>query len=753
MKAGLPGLVVAALCAAAAARADNGLGRNDEPVVIAGASLPALAGTPPGRVVAFRFEAAGWRQVPVQVDERHEADFATVYDKPAPSGQTLLAYSDPGTFTGPDPDPLLDADDEVVVLAGDAGAAAPAGSRPARVVAASGTAVVLTNPLSGATARLYLFASDGTLDPAAGAPPIDYRFRLLAGDYKTAYDKDSGPNPEDSVVSTSAYEVHFADRWTRDGTAVRADGAPGLDLLDRHRFQFSPNDCTRTEDTFDSGEGAFVANRTGPIRALRAYVGANSGVTTWRRHAFYARREVIRTVLRVHPISGMLDTFDYTAAAAGGTYRNDANPAGATIDGVPDALVPSAITWESVTGPFGTIAQVHRFETDVPAFAWTSYHQDDATPQPRPCTGDAFAWANSGPRVADRIPNTDPAAGEAARLEVVRTLVYAGPDRPAAFGAQVAAELNAPLQVDVAGMPDPSPIPADDLVVDFGAGLGLWVLVDDASWEPIHGLSSHALAVGDFDGSGIADLAVDFGAPFGTWVRDDAGSWTPVFGGATAGLHAADLDGSGTSDLVVAIPGFGLWARMNGASWTQLTGALLPTAVAAGDLDADGAQELAASFPGAGLWIFRHGEGWTPVHALAPVALAAGNFDGRPGDDLAVEFGGGTGLWIRGADGGWSFLAALGAQSLAAGDLDGDGADLVADFGASGLWVRTFAGSWERLHGADVGRFAAGDFDADARDDLAVDFGPADGLWIRYGAGSWRPLHERDSRALAAGEL
>ena len=63
------------------------------------------------------------------------------------------------------------------------------------------------------------------------------------------------------------------------------------------------------------------------MRAIRSYIGANSGPLTQRDHIFYARREDIRTFLRVHAIPGVLDFFDYSSAAIGMTYRNNATPA------------------------------------------------------------------------------------------------------------------------------------------------------------------------------------------------------------------------------------------------------------------------------------------------------------------------------------------------------------------------------------------------------------------------------------------
>ena len=301
--------------------------RPEDPVVITGAQVPRLAGATPGAVVAFRWMDGRWEQVPVQVDERAQVDLGRVYNAAA-IGLTQLTYTDPGTFAGPDPDPRVDADDEIALMGIDSGVRAPAGSRPAGVVAGTGHELRITDPLGDPTAAyVYLFRQAGGLDPAAGRRYVDYRFGLRSGDYKTTYKLQQGPNPEDSTVTTAAYTRHFSDRWVDDGLTVRSGGATGADILDRHKNLFAPGNCARSEDTFSAAEGAFIVNKSGPVRALRAYIGANSGPYTGRQHVFYEKREVITTYLRVHAIGGVMDFLDYSAAATGMTYRNDRNTA------------------------------------------------------------------------------------------------------------------------------------------------------------------------------------------------------------------------------------------------------------------------------------------------------------------------------------------------------------------------------------------------------------------------------------------
>ncbi len=451
-------LAVVLLLPGAAARA-NPLGRDRDPVVLTGNALSALQGLAPGRIVAFRHDGAGWAQIPVQVDERAVVDFGTIYHM-APSGYTILTYTDTTTFTGPDPDSLFDADDELVLMAKDAGTAAFA-IEPPGTIPGSGVELLLADPLRGGTAYAYLFASDGTLDPGAGANPVAYVFALLSGNYLTTYNTQSGPNPENSRITTGAYAVHFADRWIRDETRVTAGGAGGADLLDRHKSLFGPGVCTRSEQTFSNGEGAFIVNRAGPVRALRGYVGANSGPTTHRIHTFYAEREDILTVLRVHPIPGIMDYFDYSPAASGMLFRNDLNPGGFLIDGNPDPAGRGQFAWEMVSGAQGTIAMAFLgASSSIPGFDYTSYYSDDATPPANQCTGDAFEYGASGFWEDDAIPNTDPALGAHFTFAARRVIAYAPPDQDLAFAAAADSAARVPLLATAAPYQPTTAVPA-----------------------------------------------------------------------------------------------------------------------------------------------------------------------------------------------------------------------------------------------------------------------------------------------------
>lgn len=441
---GLAGLVV---LVAGASGCGSLPGRDLDPVVMTGAQAGALQGTPAGRVVAFARHSSSWQQIPVQVDERAVVDLGPVRNQ-SNSGVTATVYTDPNTKVGADPDPNLDANDEIAFMARDAGDPASLAPDPPGVVAGTGVEVKVTDPTSPSdVAWVYLYRSDGSLSPGAGKQYVSYTFSLNSGNYLTTYDFAGGPNPETSSVTTSRYRRRFSDRWVDDGLDILAGGASGADILDRHKPQFGPGVCARTEDTFKTGGGGFIANKSGPVRAIRSFLGANSGTFTQRDHILYEGREDIVTYLRVHPIPGVMDYFDYSSAALGMTYRNDRNTAGVTIDGNPDTLVAGAPRWQQVTGSQGTLTSVATIDSDIPGLAPQLYYDDDSTPSVTQCTGDAFAYGDSGLWFNQALPNTDSRNGAANRFVTTQTLYYGAPGGTATGAAQLADRALAPLQV------------------------------------------------------------------------------------------------------------------------------------------------------------------------------------------------------------------------------------------------------------------------------------------------------------------
>jgi hypothetical protein len=456
-------LVLIALALLAPAAQARPLDRPDDPVVLTGAATPSLTGAAPGDVVAFAWTGK-WRQVPVQVDERKLFDLRLAYPDPfSCAGNGLcylpfstvakLRYADPGTLVGGDPDASLDADDEIVFMAAGAGASAVAAADPAAVVAGSRVRVKVNDPLDGGVGYVYLFRRKGKLDPAAGKAYVKYTFQLASGAYPSTYKFAAGTNTETSTVVTRYYSRRFTDRWLESELKITRAGASGADILDRTENQFAPDVCARSRLTFARGEGAFLVNRSGPVRAIRAFMGANSGPMTENQQIFYRGREDDTVFLRVHPIPSVMSFLDYSSAATGMTYRNNNNANGVTIDGVPDTVTAGKLTWESVDGAQGGLTSVHTWDTNVEASKFTSFYRDVASPPAgqTPCQGDSSFYGASGPYLNGAIGETNERANSSSppsRLTATRTLFFDAPG--AADGARRQRQVASPLTAKAA---------------------------------------------------------------------------------------------------------------------------------------------------------------------------------------------------------------------------------------------------------------------------------------------------------------
>ena len=463
------------------------LDRPYDPVVLTGAAAPALTGDDPNDVVAFKYDG-GWTQIPVQVDERDQVEFARVYGAydtaTNPTGSAHGAsgifedqYTDTGTFTGADSDLTLDADDEIVFMAKDAGIAAPDPiAAPTGVVPGSGVTLTITDPLdAGKAGYVYLFESSGTLAPDAGQQYVTYTFSLLSGDYKTSYLLNGGTgtshgpqvNGEDSLITTPSYERHWSYRWTNDD--LRIFLGTGVDILEKRDYWIAEGACSRHNGTFNAQEGAFFINKSGPVRAIRSYMGANSGPLTQVEHIYYGQREDSTVYARVHsrPATGILYN-DYNSSALGMTYANSNNTGGLTIDGVPDpGYVAGPMAWEMVTGAQGSVVSTATITTDIPDYfdGVTSYYRDEANAPVTMCQeceeaptalcpsvvtiSDADLLGAHGANGTDPIPNTDPRNEPFFNLTSSSVQYYEAPGLAVPQAEALVAQAMTPLEVSV----------------------------------------------------------------------------------------------------------------------------------------------------------------------------------------------------------------------------------------------------------------------------------------------------------------
>ncbi len=415
MQKRLPFTIILTLLAAAAtpavASASVASSRAGDPIIATGARVSALLGASPQRIVAYRYAAKRLQQVPLQVDERKLFDVGNAYLPVLPSGEQTLVYADAAMSAGADDDPGFDSNDEIALLGSSVGGKPPSNvALPSALRGRPHQWIKVRDPISGESGYLLLgVARTGIkIDQAAGSHPLAYKFALASGQPYSSYRRAQGPNPESSSLTTPLYSLAFSDRWIKDRLNIRAKDATGVDILDMHKSMISASSCGRSERTFSDGEGAFLTNRVGPVRAIRDFIGANSGPYSERREIMYPGREDVETFLRVHAIGTVVDFLDYSAAASGMTYRNSLNSAGVTVDGRPDVLAPGLPSWSQVSGNQGTLTVSYSHQTNIVGLPMTGYYVDSATPTDPQCTGDSASYAASGAAVTSGMTTTEP---------------------------------------------------------------------------------------------------------------------------------------------------------------------------------------------------------------------------------------------------------------------------------------------------------------------------------------------------------
>ena len=428
-------------------------------VVLTGDEVPLLVGASPARIAAFAYDGR-WTPIPVQVDERERLDLGVAFD-----GRGAARCDDPGTFCferegtgvevleytampetalqtliGPDSDPSLDADDEVVFMARFAGRAAPAEAAPDGADLATRTSIRIGE---GASARyVYLFVVPRGAVPRASERLVDLETTLLNGAFPDAYDfrgasvsgiesgDDLGANPEATAIETAHYRLGFQDRWIHDDLRIKQGGRLGPDLLDRFKVLLELGSCARNEWTASANRGTIVAVRTGPVRAVRVVRGFNSGPLTTGTYTFYERHATFAIDLRVHPIPGVVEFIDYSDAALGMRYF-DALTGGADVvlDALPDGLAqqplsPDTLFWQAVSGDAGALVHAFKLDTDWEAAPFERFW--DEGEGLRQCTGDGRSVGASGIIVPSRVPATDPRRdeGQYVDLRATRAIYY-----------------------------------------------------------------------------------------------------------------------------------------------------------------------------------------------------------------------------------------------------------------------------------------------------------------------------------------
>jgi hypothetical protein len=294
------------------------------------------------------------------------------------------------------------------------------------------------------------------------------------------------------------------------------------------------------------------------------------------------------------------------------------------------------------------------------------------------------------------------------------------------------------------------PTGAADVVINF-AGFGLWLLQADDTWRQIHGLSPVATATGDFDGNGRDDLLVNFGPGIGVYAWMNHSTWVFVHSLSPTHMVVADTDNNGRDEAILAFAGGGVW-RWSDGSWFSVHPANV-SRMAVGRIDANAGDDLVIEFPGAGIWLLANGA-WSRLHPANSLGILTADLNGNGRDEVLITFAG-SGLWAYRDGATWSQIHSLTPLRVAAGHLDtGNREDLVIDFGSGlGVWTYRNDATWGQLHPLSPEAIIIVDRNASVSDEIILDFGAGVGLWQFNNVNVWSALHSVSPQGLDFGRL
>ncbi|MES0873069.1 hypothetical protein [Sinimarinibacterium thermocellulolyticum] len=231
-----------------------------------------ISGVPIDQIAAYAWRDGAWVEIPVQVDERMpyflangnstfsiysgtDYELSYVWDTESwgmTQGDCRREYDTNGTDDGvneglpaavADPVAGLDADDEIVFMAADAGGIAPAGSHPADTIPGSGQQVTLFDVLSPSTLRtVYLFRRASGTTPSA--PHYVHYTRDANADEWIDRHRFADDDPEKLGTSNTNYGANLTgticvdslDQYYGDRTTCTAREGGGFICPSNDRF-------------------------------------------------------------------------------------------------------------------------------------------------------------------------------------------------------------------------------------------------------------------------------------------------------------------------------------------------------------------------------------------------------------------------------------------------------------------------------------------------------------------------------------
>ncbi len=340
------------------------LDRNLEPVVVKGADVASLIGTPVQHLFVYTYTGVAWGgQIPFQVDE----------------------VTASGSYTTVE-DGLLDANDEIVFMAMDLGDRAP-----------STEPLMATLPIS---ATWYEIEVSDPTDPAKKG----WAYLVRSSDLSATFTDDYVDyTTATQHVTTSQYELGFST--THFGLNYLALNGSGVDILDRSKLRINLiapiiGPITVTEDDLGAPP-ALVPVKDGPVRLILYQTVSSDNIDASLRTTTLAYASLLQTTFGVDmdipdfiDISDIRTSVDFDSGVSPATFYNANTPAGVTIDGNPDVVAQTPVSkWSQVSHTSGRFIQV----TDpTPAGGiQTNFYRDNSTPESA-STGQPGSYGETG---------------------------------------------------------------------------------------------------------------------------------------------------------------------------------------------------------------------------------------------------------------------------------------------------------------------------------------------------------------------
>ena len=115
------------------------------------------------------------------------------------------------------------------------------------------------------------------------------------------------------------------------------------------------------------------------------------------------------------------------------------------------------------------------------------------------------------------------------------------------------------------------------------------------------------VVAGDLDGNGIDEVIADFGAGIGIWIRWNGATWCQLHSLTASSMVTGDLDNNGRLEVIVDFPGVGHLHLLERDVVVEARTTRTRRRCSIANIDGGG-KDLVLDFPGSGIWILRNAQ-------------------------------------------------------------------------------------------------------------------------------------------------